>query len=388
MEKRPQNITVFVIDSNVLMRQILSSMLSKETGVAISGSTGDYDPDIISSKITLHQPDLLFLGVERLHSDEMKLFYHLRNEFPDTHIVLLTHLNYEGAAVALQGLKNGAIDYVTKPDNKSLIFADSHFHKRVIPLLKALAKLNRKGERDTSFTPPVSRVSKEFFPNVGRMKPEKIDLVVIGSCMGGVSSIYKILPALPKSLSVPVFIVQHMPRIYTEVFAKDLDKITPLKVLEAQDKSEMVPGSIYVAPGGRHSVIKNECGRKRIELHKGPRVHKCRPSIDVMLRSAVQEFNGKILGVFLSGGGNDGALGALKILEHGGTILLESRESALISDLAEKVKILNSNIKEVSAGAMSSEIVDHINSVSQHKKYRFAQQTFNSSGSYTGSLEA
>lgn len=320
-------------------------------------STGDVNPEAIVSGIDPKKHALLFLGVDELESDEMRLFYQLRDSHPDLHIVLMPRLSVKGSAVALEGLKMGAIDYVTKPDNSySLLFADRHFYKRVIPLLKLISLFNNKHTDSNTESRTERIVSKEFFPNIGKMSPDAIDLVVFGGSSGGVSSLYRIISSLPRRLDVPVIIVQHMPGIYTREFSTDLDKISRIKVKEATDKCWLVPGTVYIAPGGFHSVIKNDRGRKQIILHKGPREHKCRPSVDVLLRSAVQEYGGNILSVFLSGGGTDGVLGALSVLEHGGIVLLESRESAKVSDLIQKVKILNSNITEVPAEKMSLEI--------------------------------
>ncbi len=388
MRKNAQHIRAFIIDSSVLMRRILSSMLQKEEEVFMMGASGTYEPETVLSSMKQNQPDVLFLGVDRVKSESMSLFRKLRTSNPHLHIILLTPLNKEGANVAIQGLKEGAIDYVTKPEkSRGFILAEKHFHKRVIPLIKAIPKLNRKMRSEIASAGD-RKVSKEFFQNVGRMNPANIELVVVGSCVGGVSSNFQILSALPENLPVPIVIVQHMPKIYTEVFSAKLNESTPLKVIEAKNGSLLEPGTVYIAPGGFHSIIKCESGRKRIELHKGPRVHRCRPSIDVLLRSAVQEFDGQMLGIFLSGSGNDGALGALKILEYGGSILVESRESALISELAQKVKILNSDIPERSAEKLSGEIIKAIKAASKQKKFRFTSQAYGSSGSYSGSIEA
>lgn len=380
MKKNAQNIRAYVIDSSVLMRRILSSMLQKEEGVIMMGASGNYDSEHVITNLEKHQPDILYLGIDGVESEAMILFRKLRTSNPDLNIILLTPLNKEGAKVAIHGLKEGAIDYVTKPEkSKGIILAEKHFHKRAIPLLNVITKLNRKKSSDSAFSADRT-ISKDFFQNVGRMTPSNIELVAIGSCIGGVSSIFQILPTLPESLSVPIIIVQHMPKIYTKIFSKMLNDITSLNVIEAKNGSLLKPGTIYVAPGGFHTTIRCESGQRRIELHKGPKEHKCRPSIDVMLRSAVQEFGDSVLGVFLSGGGNDGALGAFKILENGGAILLESRESALISEMARKVKILNSDIKEVSAEKMSSEIVAMLDAVSHQRKNQFKRQVTNSSG--------
>ncbi|HKL16108.1 MAG TPA: chemotaxis protein CheB [Balneolaceae bacterium] len=364
----PVKINVFIIDQNVMMRRILSNILLNESGVSIPCSIGNASFEDLAAKLEAYQPALLFLGVDDLDSDEMNLFYQLRDARPELHIVLMTHLNTKGAAVALNGLKHGAVDYITKPENRfGLLFADRHFHKRVIPILKAVPDMCRKYSAGISDKRADRVVSKEFFPNVGQMNPDNIDIIIFGGCLGGVSSLYKIIPSLPGWLQVPVVVVQHMPKVYTRELSSDLDKESNLNVKEATDKCSLVPGTVYIAPGGYHSVVKNDSGRKQLVLHKGPKEHKCRPSIDVLLRSIVQEYGGNILGILLSGMGNDGVLGALTVLEHGGIIRLESQESALVSELSKKVKLLNSEIKEVDASRMSLDIVNLMNQFTLQK---------------------
>ncbi|WP_340103707.1 chemotaxis protein CheB [Rhodohalobacter sp. 8-1] len=380
MEKQTNPITVFIIDQNVLMRRVLANILHKERRVFISYSSDKANYGTVISRMENKKPALLFLGVDELDSNEMTLFYKLRDRHPDLPIVLMTQLNKKGAAVAIEGLKYGAIDYVTKPENSfGLLFAERHFHKRVMPLLKTISGLNHKYRVDGEKDKTERAVSKESFPNVGLMAPDNIDLITIGGCLGGVSSLYKVISSLPKHLHVPVVIVQHMPGVYTKEFAADLNKQSDLTVKEASNGCLPAPGNVYIAPGGFHTVIKNDKGRKQLVLHKGPREHKCRPSIDVLYRSAVQEYGGNVLGILLSGMGNDGVLGALAVLEHGGTLLLESKESALVSELPRKVKIFNSEIKEMAAEFMPQEIADLLKQLSLQNvsDYKNAQVSIN-----------
>ncbi len=383
-EKRLSEVKVFIIDSDVLMRQTLASMLRKEEGVSLTCSAGFSEVDKTISRIKKHLPDVIMLGVESSDSDQMKFFNRVREEFPNVFIVLLTPLNGEGAKTALQGLKDGAIDYVTKPDRRQgLVLANWHFHKRVLPLIKSIPKLN--GERVNK---PLSIssdriVSQGYSVGRSRMTPGSTELVVIGSCMGGVTSLYKLISQLPESLPVPVVIVQHMPKIYTEELSMELDKITPLNVREARDNSVLLPGQIYVAPGGYHTVIKNDCARKRIYLHRGPREHRCRPSIDVLLRSAVQAYGGRVLSVFLSGNGNDGVLGAEMVLKHGGNVLLESEESSLIWEMPKRISKLKTEINAVASDALASEIIKLLKSDSQQKKYRIPREEAGSRDLFT-----
>ncbi|TVP98934.1 MAG: response regulator [Balneolaceae bacterium] len=373
-EKRLREVRVFVIDSDVLMRQILASMLRKKEEVNLTCSTGFCGVDSIMPKIKEQKPDVIMLGVKSSDSDEMNLFYQLRKEFPDVFVVLLTPLNREGAATALQGLKDGAIDYVTKPDKRiGLILANRHFQKRLLPLIKSIPKLNCERINKPLSVSSSRATTQGFSAGRSRMTPTSTELIVIGSCMGGVTSLYKLISQLPESLPVPVVIVQHMPKIYTEELSLELDRLTPLNVREARVNSVLLPGQIYVAPGGYHTVIKNDSTRNRICLHRGPREHRSRPSIDVLLRSAIQAYGGRVLSIFLSGKGNDGILGAKMVMKHGGNVLLESEESSLIWDMPKRISSLGNGINAVSADSLASVIVKLLKSDSQQKKYRIPQ---------------
>ena len=374
-EKRLHEVRVFVIDSDVLMRQILASMLRNQDGISLTGSIGFCGVDETILNIKKQQPDVIMLGVESSDCDEMKLFNRVREEFPNVFVILLTPLNGEGAITALQGLKDGAIDYITKPDRrKGLILANWHFHKRVLPIIKSIPKINSERDNKPLFISSDRTVAQEGAVGRSRMTPRSTELIVIGGCMGAVTSLYKLISKLPENLPVPVVIVQHMPKIYTEELSTELDKITPLNVREARDNSILLPGQIYVAPGGYHTVIKNESGRKRIFLHRGPREHKSRPSIDVLLRSAIQAYQGRVLSVFLSGNGNDGVLGASIVMQNGGNVLMESKESSLVWDMAERISNLKKGINAVAAEALSSEIIKLLKSESTQNKFRISRE--------------
>lgn len=357
-KKRSREIIVSVLDSDLIMRQIISSMLRHENGISLVGTSGFKGVDKGLSKLKAIKPDILLLGADETDSEEMKLFYRIREELPDVLVILLTPLNRDGALAALEGLKHGAIDYVTKPEQRNgLIMAIRHFQKRVLPVVHSKPRLNSKRVKATVSKAADRSAGSKLSTQTGKRPDSRIQLIVIGSCMGGVKSLYELIPELPENLPVPVVIVQHMPKIYTRELSAELDELTPLNVREALDSSVLLPGQIYVAPGGYHSVIKNEGNRKKIFLHKGPREHKCRPSIDVMLRSAAQAYGGNVLSVFLSGGGTDGIMGASNILEHGGLVLLESKESSLIWDLPSRIREMNPEASTVATEPLVHEIM-------------------------------
>lgn len=364
-KERSREIIVSVIDSDLIMRQILSSMLRHEKGISLVGSSGFKGIDRGLSKLQAIQPDIVLLGVDRSDSEEMKFFYRIREKLPGVFVILLTPLNRNGALAALEGLKHGAIDYVTKPEQRNgLIMAIRHFQKRVIPVIHSWPRLNSNRVKEPVQKTADRTVAGKLSPQTGKHPNSHIQVIVIGSCMGGVKSLYEMIPELPENLPVPVVIVQHMPKIYTRELSAELDELTPLNVREALDSSVLLPGQIYIAPGGYHSVIKNEGSRKKIFLHKGPREHRCRPSIDVMLRSAAQAYDGNVLSVFLSGGGMDGVMGASNILEHGGSVLLESKENSLIWDMASRIREMNSELTTIATESLVHEIMKKLFMVS------------------------
>lgn len=361
-KKKPRDIIVSVIESDLLMRQILLSMLRREDGIRLAGSSDFKGIENGISKLKAIRPDVVMLSVDETDSEEMKLFNRIRKEFPGMFVILLTPLNRTGAAAAIEGLKNGALDFVTKPERrKTLVLAEHHFRKRVLPVIKALPRLNQNrvyGQPavDNSLSVSLRKDTPVVSEKIGH---RQIQLIVIGSCLGGLSSLYKVISGLPNNLSVPIVVIQHMPKIYTRALSADLDSVTQLRVREAENDDLLRQGQIYIAPGGYHLVIKNEGIQKKMYLHKGPREHKCRPSIDVMLRSAVQAFNGNILAVFLSGGGGDGVTGAVEVLNQGGKILLESEESALLWDTASHILDMDSGygIPVAHADTLAKEIL-------------------------------
>jgi two-component system chemotaxis response regulator CheB len=335
--------TVLIIDSRVLVRRMLSQILRDEANVSNLITMDNTRNDQTLVEIENLQPDLIFVGMETVHSKELWLIKSILNMYPKIPVVLLTSLTPQGAWAALSGLKLGAVEYITIPDStQGVVLARKHFRKRLIPLIKALPKINMGAHQRKQVT--ITQTSTVTTQRKFKQK-EAVELVVVSGCMGGVRSLYDLISSISE-ISVPVIIVQHMPKIYTRQLAADLDVITPLNVREAEENSILLPGQVYVAPGGYHTVLKNNGRRNIIKMHRGAREMKYRPSIDVLLRSAVNMYQDRVLGVFLSGGGKDGILGAEEVLAAGGEILVQSRKSSSLWDLPGAVQSIDDSIHQ------------------------------------------
>lgn len=346
-----------IIDSRVLVRQMLSQILRDEVNVTNLITMENLRNDQTLLEIENHKPDLLFLGLESVHAKEFWLLKSILNMYPGIPVVLLTSLTSQGARAAIAGLKIGAIEYITIPDStEGVVLAEKHLKKRIIPLIHALPKLNLQGNHRNQII--LSQSSSVATQRKSKQKVS-VEVVVISGCMGGVRSIYDVVSSI-RELSVPVIIVQHMPKIYTRELAADLDMITSLNVREAEENSILLPGQVYVAPGGYHTILKNTGRRNIMKTHRGLREMKNRPSIDVLLRSVVNVYQSRILGVFLSGGGKDGVSGAKKLLAAGGEILVQSKTSSKLWDLPGNVMSIDDTIHQYDSDELGDAILSRL----------------------------
>jgi two-component system chemotaxis response regulator CheB len=159
-------------------------------------------------------------------------------------------------------------------------------------------------------------------------------VLVIGSSTGGPEALARVLGALPASLPVPVLLVQHMPPVFTRQFAQRLDRLCALRVVEASDGTPLQPGTVHLAPGDHHLVVR-AAGRGpaavlQTGLHKGPPENFCRPAVDPLFRSAVAAYDGAVLAVVLTGMGADGRNGAGEVRAAGGTVLAQDQATSVV----------------------------------------------------------
>lgn len=159
-------------------------------------------------------------------------------------------------------------------------------------------------------------------------------LVVIGVSAGGLNALKEIFMHLPKEFSVPVIIVQHM-HVHSDSFlSRYLDKLSHLRVKEAEEKDNIVPGTVYVAPPNYHILVEEN---RLISLTLDPKVNYCRPSIDVLFESAADIYGSEMIGIILTGANDDGANGMKKIKERGGTLIVQDPTTAEMASMPMSV---------------------------------------------------
>lgn len=326
-----KKIKVLVIEKDVLARQVMASVLLQEDEYEVAGITSQR----ISSKRSIEtmNPDVVLLSIEKKQSEEFELFLKLRVQFPQTAIILISPRTIEGGEVVVAALKMGAIDFITKPAHSTgLLFARRHLRKRMIPKVKMAASLNNR---------PLSSIDEYDVDYQQQLLPKEnisaeeanVRILAIGACTGGPRALFSLIPKLPEDLSVPVVVVQHFPKIFTGILAKELNISSKIEVREAFDNAELAPGVVWIASGGHHCEVYREGYKMNLRTHRGPRELGERPSINMLFRSAATHYGPNAMGVVLSGCGCDGTLGAQAIKASGGQVFVQNPRSSLAPEM-------------------------------------------------------
>jgi two-component system chemotaxis response regulator CheB len=292
-------------------------------GTAVNGK-------IALGKLEQLKPDLVTMDIEMPEMNGIEAVRAIRaGQGGPAHrsvpIVMFSTLTERGASATLDALSAGANEYVTKPANVGSVSQSMEsVREQLIPKIKALT--GRPVTAGPAAAPPPP--PRPAAPRTGPGK--KPAVLVIGSSTGGPEALAQVLPRLPANLPVPVLLVQHMPPVFTRQFAQRLDRLSPLRVVEATDGSPLVPGTAHLAPGDHHLVVRKTARGLHTGLNQGPPENFCRPAVDPLFRSAVTAYDGAVLAVVLTGMGSDGRNGAAEIRSGGGTVIAQDQATSVV----------------------------------------------------------
>lgn len=289
------------------------------------------------------RPDVITLDVEMPRMDGVTFLRKYMEVLP-TPTVMISSLTESGRSITMDALQAGAVDIVSKP-RIGLVDQFPEMMEEVCQRVKAAACADMEHYKRVHDT-HVARVAEP--ENRSQALEESTDKVIaIGASTGGVEALARILPAFPAA-SPGIVIVQHMPEGFTTSFAERLDKLSPLRVKEAESGDRVVPGQVLLAPGGkRHMEVKRTGGQYRVQLHEGEKVTFNRPSVDVLFDSVARHVGRNATAVLMTGMGRDGAKGLLAIRDAGGRTFAQNQATSVIYGMPQEAVALGAAEREL-----------------------------------------
>jgi two-component system chemotaxis response regulator CheB len=342
------------------MRSLLRTVVVAAPGLEVAGTAADGESGL--SALESLRPDLVLLDVEMPVMDGLVTLKKLRARGHKMPVIMCSSLTQRGAKVTIEALASGASDYVAKPAGQSSREAAIRaLSQELIPKIQALTS-----QITSTAQAPALGVSRAplFMPSAAQpFKSQPVTstptVLVIGVSTGGPAALDVLLPALPGNFPLPVLIVQHMPELFTKLFAERLNGRCQLRAREAAEGDPVRPGTIYIAKGNWHMEVLSAARAgfpATLHLNQGAPENHCRPAADVLFRSVAQVYSSGVLAVVLTGMGSDGMLGCRVIREQGGSVLAQDQASSAVwgmpgavtnSGLAQKVLPLSAIAPEI-----------------------------------------
>lgn len=368
-ERRPR---ILIVDDSAVMRSLLRTVVSTDSRLEVAGTAVDGATALACLPHT--RPDLILLDFEMPVMDGLATLRELKKRDSKVPVIMCSSLTRRGARVTVEALAGGASDYVTKPtgtaDRESAIKA---LTAELIPKIHVLLGRDSYSWRNELVSRSmagvaqfqqtcVSKVAQSFesISCLPEQFPATPSIVAIGVSTGGPAALEAVLPHLPEEFPVPVVLVQHMPELFTGLFAERLNAHCRLRVAEAREGEPVREGSIYIARGDWHlETVEAKAPKRTVSLHlsRAPFENHCRPSVDVLFRSVASVYRAGVLGVILTGMGCDGLAGCRAIREQGGCVLVQDQPSSTVWGMPGAVATAGLANKVLPLQAVAQEII-------------------------------
>lgn len=305
-----KKIRVLVVDDSLMFREVLARGISTDPLIEVVAKA--IDPFDARDKILEFSPDVMTCDIEMPKMNGIDFIRRLIPQYPLPVVVV------SSVSVAVfDALKVGAVDFVTKPDIQSARDVEAFIYE-----LTSKIKIASQAK--------VSKVTNQNSAIVGEAgKQDEGQIICIGASTGGTEAIFNILKALPSQIP-GIVIAQHIPPVFSKMFADRINDTTQLRAKEAQTGDYVEQGNVLVAPGGKHMLLKKVGQKYKVECRDGEKVNGHCPSIDVLFDSVAKEAGSKAIGIILTGMGYDGAKGLLAMKRKGARTLGQDERTSVV----------------------------------------------------------
>lgn len=337
-----------MVDDSALMRGLLSQMINLAPDMEVVGAA----PDAPSARemIKALNPDVLTLDVQMPKMDGLEFLERLMRLRPMP-VVMVSSFTEAGSDTTLRALELGAIDFIGKPRADGGRSVENYAEELVEKIRAAKGARLRQAMTGNSVgaTIPASASPKSGLGASGK-------IIFVGASTGGTEAIKDFLLGIPADCP-PILIVQHMPEAFTASFARRLDSLCAPRIIEAQGNEKVEPGTVYVAPGHSHLLIRRGAAGFLTELAATPPVNRHRPSVDVLFDSAAVLVGRKAIGVILTGMGKDGAQGLLRMRQAGARTFGQDESSCVVYGMPREAFLVGAVEAQCSLDEMARRVL-------------------------------
>lgn len=330
-------IKVMIVDDSAVVRQVVRQTLTNAPGIEVLGAAPD--PLFALEHMRRQWPDVIVLDIEMPRMDGLTFLKKIMAERP-TPVVICSSLTEKGAQATMDALAAGAVSIITKPKAGLKQFLEDA-HSDLVGAVKAAARANvRKlipslptvGADGVLKVPPKLTADAILSPGLGTgatMIGTTEKIVAIGTSTGGTQALEAVLTKLP-AVSPGIVVVQHMPEKFTALFAERLNSLCQIEVREAKHGDRVRPGLALIAPGGKHMLLSRSGAQYTVEVVDGPLVNRHRPSVDVLFRSCAKFAGKNVLGIIMTGMGDDGARGLKEMADAGANTVAQDEATCVV----------------------------------------------------------
>lgn len=315
---------VLIVDDSATIRRLVERGLKAE-GLRIAGSASNGKDALV--EIERLQPDVVTLDVEMPGMSGLETLKIIRKRWPRLPVIMLSSATTHGADATIEALTLGASSYVPKPSGSSSM-GSADLKKVSARLSRRIRALTQNSIRGSLPAKPKGGIKRSPITQLPR--PTSVRAIVMATSVGGPNALRRTLPEFVPLVRVPILITQHMPTRFTARLAKRLSQLNGVHVAEVTKMQPLEPGKAYLAPGGRHLVVRRTLTGIVADVDDGPPEAHCKPAADVLLRSAAKLFRESLLTVVLTGMGHDSVNGCRAVKKNGGTVLVQDEASSVV----------------------------------------------------------
>lgn len=319
-------IQVLIVDDSEVYRLFLRKILATETKIEVVSVASN--GRLALPRVNHYKPEVVLLDYEMPELDGLAAIPEIKKLSPQSRIIMFSAHTTTGARLTLKALQAGADDFITKPVGIPDGQVAEAIRKKLVERIRAFNERRRSPQ-----TPSPLPVLPSPKPGVRRTK--RFRYCAIGISTGGPPALRRVLKNIPDTIQGSIFIVQHMPPLFTQQLAESLSEDSPLKVVEAADGMRPEKATVYIAPGGRQMRLEN-AEAPRIVVEDGDPQELCRPSVNILFRSLCALAPEETLAVIMTGMGEDGYQGMRQLAERGAYLMAQAEEDCVIFGMPAK----------------------------------------------------